>query len=233
MIIAASCADYSDETAALAAYLRVAGQLTPGLALRALLCGQTGLFEATMVELTGLSPRRVAGLVKDPQSNAFAALYSRAGLPSLLLPAFRAALAALARLEPDPDVEEGALRLPIIDAALKCCLASETLGLEKLVALLRRFETDAAREGGLRELKRMLSAHKAPETLFAGSPVLVDADSADIAAFELPVAGPAQALDHAEALDPADAVALSVDDPAPPFEFAIDLDALEKELIAA
>ena len=71
MIIAAGAAAYSGETASLAAYLRASGQLTAGLALRALLCGQTGLFEATLVELTGLSPRHIAGLISGPRLRCF------------------------------------------------------------------------------------------------------------------------------------------------------------------
>ncbi len=98
MIIAAGAAAYSDETAALAAYLRASGQLTAGLALRALLCGQTGLFEASLVELTGLSPRRVASLISDPASEDFAAVYATADLPASLMPAFQSALTAQIRL---------------------------------------------------------------------------------------------------------------------------------------
>ena len=82
MIIASGCAEYSEETAALAAYLRVAGQITPGVALRALLCGQKGLFEATLAELTGLSAKRIAGVAREPWSEAFAAVYAKAGFPA-------------------------------------------------------------------------------------------------------------------------------------------------------
>jgi uncharacterized protein (DUF2336 family) len=160
MIIAAGCAGYSDETASLAAYLRVSGQLTAGLALRALLCGQTGLFEATLVELTGRSPRRIADLIKTPASTAFAAVFAEAGLPEPLRPAFETALAALARLTledlPAEDCSnEGALQLPIIQAVLRRCESAGDEAFSRLVALLRRFETEAAREKGRRSLDRL------------------------------------------------------------------------------
>jgi hypothetical protein len=173
MIIAAGCADYSEETAALAAYLRVSGQLTPGAALRALLCGQSGLFEATLVELSGLSARRIAGLAREPRSDAFAAVYARAGLPPHLLLAFRAALAALAREKAEhirrkktvatqahdfvrQDVaEEGALRLPLVRAVLAECVEGDQDLLGNVVALLRRFELDAARDQGRRGVARI------------------------------------------------------------------------------
>ena len=158
MIVAAGCAGFSGETAALAAYLRVSGQLTAGLALRALLCGQSGLFAATLAELTNVGPRRIEGIMREPASSAFAALYARAGLPASMLAAFRAALLALARNgrgAPDEAAEEGALRLPLIHAALAACEAARDEGLDRLIALLRRFESDAAREASRRSLARM------------------------------------------------------------------------------
>ena len=175
MIIAAGAAAYSDETAALAAYLRASGQLTAGLALRALLCGQTGLFEATLVELTGLSPRRVAGLISDPASDAFTTVYAEAGLPASLMLAFQSALAAQNRLRAETGAqvtpqEDGALRLTVIQAVLRRCeTAGEALG--GLIPLLRRFETEAAREKGRRSLER-----KKQETFAAAAaePVIIN-----------------------------------------------------------
>ncbi len=162
MIIAAGCAAFSGETAALAAYLRVSGQLTASLALRALLCGQSGLFAATLVELTGMGPRRVEGILREPASTAFAALYARAGLPAPMLIAFRAALLALAQngrgarhgAAENGAAEDGALRLPLIQAVLVACEAAQDEGLASLVALLRRFECDAAREASRRRVAR-------------------------------------------------------------------------------
>lgn len=226
MIIAAGCADYSEETSALAAYLRVSGQLTAGLALRALLCGQTGLFEATLVELTGMAPRRIAGLAKDPASSAFAALYAKAGLPPALLIAFRAALAALARAKKD-ETEDGALRLPVIQAVLAQCIERRDESLDRLVALLRRFEADAACEMGKRGMTRMKSetAEAAPERIepgFAGENALAQAI--------------AEASLAAELASPAAEPVLAAVEPYRPdedLEVFIDFDALEKELMAA
>ncbi len=164
MIIAAGCAAFSEETAALAAYLRVSGQLTASLTLRALLCGQSGLFAATLAELTGMGPRRVDGIIREPASNAFAALYARAGLPAPMLVAFRAALTALAVLTAlapgargarEDAAEDGALRLPLVQAVLAECEAARDEKLGVLIALLRRLETDAARVSSSRSLARM------------------------------------------------------------------------------
>ncbi len=229
MIIAAGCADYSEETSALAAYLRVSGQLTAGLALRALLCGQTGLFEATLVELTGLGPRRVAGLVREPASNAFAALYAKAGLPATLLVAFRAALSALARSkrqEAESEAEEGALRLPVIQFVLSQCVDRHDESLDRLVALLRRFEADAACEMGKRGMERMKQEAAAAaqdraapaEPVFAAPPVAVEGELAAPAAETTPVA---------------EAEAQTATPPGDEPEIFVDLGALERELLAA
>jgi uncharacterized protein (DUF2336 family) len=214
VIIAAGCADYSSETAALAAYLRVSGQLTAGLALRALLCGQTGLFEATLSELTGLGPRRIAGLVKDPASPAFAAVYARAGLPDSLMLAFQVALVELVR-QPFEETDDGALRLPVIQAVLRQCEGAGDENLARLIALLRRFEADAAREAGRRALGRM--KRQAPAS--AAAPVEIAAAPA--------LAAPIVAARETAA--PVFEPAASGDNP----EIAVDLGALEKELIAA
>jgi hypothetical protein len=227
MIIAASCAEYSEETSALAAYLRVSGQLTAGLALRALLCGQTGLFEATLAELTGMAPRRIAGLAKDPASSAFAALYAKAGLPPALLIAFRAALAALARKRQD-ETEDGALRLPVIQAVLDQCIERRDESLDRLVALLRRFEADAAIEQGKRGMARIKSeaAEAAPER--------IEPEYAVASAPEAVALAQNPALQNPALTDAAPIRAMV--EPYRPdeeLEVFIDLDALEKELMAA
>ncbi len=221
MIIAAGCAAYSGETAALAAYLRVSGQLTPGLALRSLLCGQTGLFEATLTELTGIGPRRVAGLVKDPASNAFAAIYVKAGLPTPLLPAFCAALAALARFSaPEEEGQDCMMRLPIIEAALQVCLQANEGQFDRLIALLRRFEADALRQQGRRGVAAMQSADvQKPSAVeareLAPSIASQTGDEAALAESTAPLVQP---------------FTLSAADET---EIVIDLTALEKELMAA
>jgi len=216
MIVAAGCAEYSGETVALAAYLRQSGQLTAGLALRALLCGQTGLFEAALAELTGLGPRRVAGLRRDPASHAFAALYAKAGLPPALFLAFRTALEALARHGRDQDeIDDGALRLPIVQAVLDRCEAADDENLGRLIALLRRFEADAARDTGKRGLERLRREGTPAEPQTATEIAPETGDAAPLAAYAEPRLADQSAP------------------PAPEIEIFVDLEALEKELMAA
>ncbi|WP_298423941.1 DUF2336 domain-containing protein [Rhodoblastus sp.] len=214
MIIAAGCAAFSEETAALAAYLRVSGQLTAGLALRALLCGQTDLFAATLVELTGIGPKRVAGLIHEPASNAFAALYARAGLPAPLLIAFRAALVALTKAPrgAHDDIERGGLRLPVIQSVLAECEAARDESLARLIALLRRFEADAGRETGRKALARLRAERAAPVVA--------------------PVSGAEPAAEQIEAEQPVGKVE-PMTEPLAETDVVVDLVALEKEMMAA
>ncbi|HUO55011.1 MAG TPA: DUF2336 domain-containing protein [Rhodoblastus sp.] len=218
LIIAAGCSTFSEETAALAAYLRVSGQLTAGLALRALLCGQTGLFAATLVELTGMGPRRVAGLIREPSYAAFAALYDKAGLPAPLLVAFRAALTALAHPAPEDRIDDGALRLPVIQFVLAQCEAANDEGLGRLIALLRRFEADAAREASRRNLARLRAeqAEGLTPRVTLGEPGEAPALPPQMRV-EGPVEGRVEPMTEPLAED----------------ELVVDLVALEKELMAA
>jgi uncharacterized protein (DUF2336 family) len=136
-----------DDTARLVRHLRDSAQLTPGLILRALLSGNVALFEQALVELSGLPPARVAGLVHDRHSAGLRALYERTGLPRPALPAVQAALDAMRETgflgEPG-----GAARLKrrMIERVLTSCEDHPSAEIEPLLMLLRRFATEAARE---------------------------------------------------------------------------------------
>jgi uncharacterized protein (DUF2336 family) len=95
--IAAESACEANGALSFVAHLRSSGQLTAGLLLRGLLCGNRHLLEAALCELTGVSMARVAGFVAECKSAGFAALYSKAQMPERLLPAFVAGLEAVAK----------------------------------------------------------------------------------------------------------------------------------------
>lgn len=132
-----------DGVARLVAHLRETSQLTPAFLLRALLSGQMALVEAAFVELTGLAPARVAGFIHERRGAGFSALYKRAALPTALAPAFAAAVAERheAGLPFGPNLSRR-----IVERVISACdhLASEETA--SLMALLRRFEAEAARE---------------------------------------------------------------------------------------
>jgi len=128
-------------------HLRVSGQLTAGLILRALLSGNVVLFEEALAELTDMPVERVSGLVHDSGNAGLRALFDQAGLPPSTYPAFKEAIGAMREggFVSEPG---GAARLKrrMIERVLTRC-EDEALGeLEPLLTLLRRFATEAARE---------------------------------------------------------------------------------------
>lgn len=123
------------------------GQLTAGLLLRSVLCGNIRLFEEALAELSGLSLARISAIVHDGGGGSFRALYDKARLPISVYPAFREAVETM-RTSGFVGDAGGAARLKrrIIERVLTRC-AEEPLGdIEPLLLLLRRFETEAARE---------------------------------------------------------------------------------------
>jgi uncharacterized protein (DUF2336 family) len=128
-------------------HLRVSGQLTAGLILRALLSGNLVLFEEALAELTDMPVERVSGLVHDSGNAGLRALFDQAGLPPSTYPAFKEAIGAMR--EGDFVSEPGGaarLKRRMIERVLTRC-EDEALGeLEPLLTLLRRFATEAARE---------------------------------------------------------------------------------------
>jgi len=167
-------------------HLCASGQLTAGLILRALLSGNMSLFEAALCELSGLPVKRVRGLAADWASAGFAALYRKAGLPEKLLPAFRAALDAMSVCGPDIT---GSARLSrqMVERVLTACETAPRGGFEdKLFAVLRRFEAEAAREDARLDAPAFLQE----EVASAVPPVVVldeHAGEAEIAAAASPV----------------------------------------------
>lgn len=132
---------------ALVKHLRAAGQLNAGLILRALLSGNIDLFEESLVELTGLTRARVAGLVHDRGGVSLNALLARAGLPETTFKAFRAALEASQEIGFVGTVDGGArLRRRMVERVLSQCETASGGSVESLLILLRRFATESARE---------------------------------------------------------------------------------------
>jgi uncharacterized protein (DUF2336 family) len=169
----------------LVAHLRASQQLTASLTLRALLSGNRDLFEAALVELSGLREDRVAGILRDFRGAGFAALYSRAGLPEKFLPAFRAALEAQ-REYADIHGGEARLSLMMVERVLTACEEINDGELDRLMALLRRFEMEAALESARVETARIAAEAQAPEVAAPGafSGVAAASPLIDLAAFE-------------------------------------------------
>jgi uncharacterized protein (DUF2336 family) len=141
LLVANSCRP--DEIQDLMRRLRVTGVLTAALLVRALISGGRGFFEAAAVELTGVSPRRVAGFMCEPFGAGFAALYRRMGLPKQFITPFRAALAALEEFGAD---ESNRVSRPVISQVIAFCEREQSSSLSCVIALLRRLEAEGALE---------------------------------------------------------------------------------------
>ena len=136
-----------DEVGALVQYLRQTGQLTAGMLLRALLSGNVVLFEEALAELSGMSIDRVTAYIHDKSISGFRALYREAGLPAVAYPAFREALSAM-RAGLLVGEQGGASRLKrrMVEHVLGACMGERSEETASLLALLRRFSVEAARE---------------------------------------------------------------------------------------
>jgi uncharacterized protein (DUF2336 family) len=135
-----------DDMHGLVRHLRVTGQLTAGLILRALLSGNLDLFEHALAELSEMPRARVSALIHDRGGASLQALLSRAGLPESTFAAFRMAL--------DVNHETGfvdslggaaRLRRRMVERVLTHC-ETDRQAAEPLLILLRRFATESARE---------------------------------------------------------------------------------------
>ena len=135
-----------DDMQGLVRHLRVTGQLTAGLILRALLSGNLELFDAALAELSGLPRARVSALLHDRGGASLHALLRRAGLPESTFAAFQVALEACHE-NGFVDTHDGAARLRrrMVERVLTHC-GTDRGATEPLMILLRRFATESARE---------------------------------------------------------------------------------------
>lgn len=127
-------------------HLRVTGQLTAGLILRALLSSNLDLFDAALAELADLPLARVTALLHDRGGNSLHALLRRAGLPETTFAAFQVALEACHE-QGFVGSDDGAARLRrrMVERVLTHC-ETDRGATEPLMVLLRRFATESARE---------------------------------------------------------------------------------------
>ncbi len=145
--IAIAAGEEADEVSVLVRHLVESGQLTSLLMLRALLCGQVRFLIEAFAELSGLSPERVASVIRDRHTHGFRALYNRAGLPKAAFGAFHAALEALHEIGFAGDGLGAAnLKRRMVERVLTIYTGSDETEIDYLFAMLRRFAAEASRE---------------------------------------------------------------------------------------
>jgi uncharacterized protein (DUF2336 family) len=135
-----------EEMCGLVRHLRVTGQLTAGLILRALLSGNLELFNVALAELSDLPQARVAALLHERGVATLNGLLRRAGLPESTYAAFRIAL-EVCHENGFADTVGGAARLRrrMVERVLTHC-ETDREAAEPLLILLRRFATESARD---------------------------------------------------------------------------------------
>jgi len=159
-----------EELGELVQHLRKSGQLTAGLILRALLSGNVVLFEEALAELSGVPVERATGYIHDRNVSGLRALYAKAGLPAVAYPAFREAIVALregALLGEHGDTAR--LKRGLVERVLAVCSREQADGSDaaSLLALLRRFAVEAAREEARLFCEDLVAADHVPPPLVA------------------------------------------------------------------
>ncbi|MCJ2012545.1 DUF2336 domain-containing protein [Methylobacterium sp. J-076] len=151
-------------TSRLVAHLRATHQLNAGLILRAILSGRTEFAQTVFADLSGLDHASVARAMRDPR--AVAGLHERAGLPAPLLPAMQAVLAAWRETAPATGgAGQGAgLSRRMIEQAITACEGWDSPESRTVVALLTRFEAEAARDEARQTTRAILAEAAARET---------------------------------------------------------------------
>jgi len=150
----------TDELPALVEHLRVTGQLTTALLLRAVCAGNVDFFEAALAVLAQVPEQRVSSLVRAGRASVLRAVYEKAGLPRAAFGGFAAALDTWRSMAEQGEVRpEDRYRFTrqVVDAVLARYADITDGEANELAAMLRRFAADQARDAA-REIARQPSA---------------------------------------------------------------------------
>ena len=137
------------EIGSLVEHLRESAQLTPTLLLRALCTGNMSLFMAAMSDLAEMPGPRVETILISGWASSLRALFKRGGLPPKLYSAFEVAVIAYREIAAAGEPLSGFdFTRRMIGTVLADHEPEEGFddGLDPLRRLLRRLETEAARE---------------------------------------------------------------------------------------
>ncbi|MBN9440488.1 DUF2336 domain-containing protein, partial [Bosea sp. (in: a-proteobacteria)] len=108
--------------------------------------GEPALAEAAFATLSELPLGRVRALLWDRNGSGLKALYRRAAMPAVLLPAFAAVVAALKRGGYAAASGASGINRALLAEVLIACDGLEGAETHALMALLRRLDAEAARE---------------------------------------------------------------------------------------
>jgi uncharacterized protein (DUF2336 family) len=132
---------------ALVERLIAARELTPALLIRAVASGNIAMFETALAALSGVPRGRVTALVASGRLGNLRALLERAGLPTRTFPAFAAAIEVIRRFDSEAGPQSDYRRATaLMDAIVTRYQTEPSRDLDQILALLRRFATEARRE---------------------------------------------------------------------------------------
>ncbi len=136
-----------DDLLALSEHLRLTGQLTAALLLRALCAGNLDFFVAALSVLSRMPEPRLRSVVVDRRRAAFAAVYRRAGLPEGAFDAFEMAVrtCSLHVGETVDATRRQRFTRRIVDEILTRYEAFSHGEMSDLMGMLRRFAAEANR----------------------------------------------------------------------------------------
>lgn len=137
----------SEELPELVEHLRVTGQLTTGLLLRAVCAGNVALLETALAVLAHAPVERVASLVRAGRVGVLRAIYDKAGLPPRAFDAFAAALDAWRAIAEEGGSDDRyATTRRVVEAVLSRYAQISDGEMYELATMLRRLAADQARE---------------------------------------------------------------------------------------
>lgn len=144
--IAASFEAPAENLPALVAQLMEGKAMTPAFLIRAVVSGQTLLFEAALSMLANMPQERVSALIASGRDSNLRALLKKANLPPKTYPAFTAAIDVIRQGEPlAGDAGDYRRATCLIDAITAKYERRADRELDRILALLRRFARDAKR----------------------------------------------------------------------------------------
>ncbi|HEY5080952.1 MAG TPA: DUF2336 domain-containing protein [Bauldia sp.] len=145
--VAIAAESETEELPALVEHLRVTGQLTTALLLRAVCAGNVAFFETALGVLARVPLRRITSLVRAGRISALRAAYSRAGLPPVAFDAFVAALGVWRQVAANGGPEDRyRFTVQTVDAVLARYANISDGEMNELASMLRRFAADQTRE---------------------------------------------------------------------------------------
>jgi uncharacterized protein (DUF2336 family) len=157
--IAIAAETETNDLAALVEHLRVTGQLTTALLLRAVCAGNIAFFETALAILAGVPEKRVISLVRSGRAWGLRAVYTKAKLPPLAFDAFSAALDTWRRLAADGEITDRyRFTVQMVEAVLARYSGISDGEMNELATMVRRFAADQARDAARSYVRAVAAA---------------------------------------------------------------------------